>query len=212
MHPVQGVLVDLTRSDECMESLYIAIRRGNRFDRIVEIAEPEVVIGRRETCGIWLPDPRVSREHAVISISDAGICVRDLGSRNGTSLNGLPVLDHQRLQVGSEVSIGEYHLTLCLGLTAAIRASVNTDVSTLSKRDAAEILNEFKLDTASLTEAQRRVYTLFLEGQQEKEVAASLGISIHTVHGHAKAIYRILSVSTRAELISRWAKRQSRMS
>ena len=60
--------------------------------------------------------------------------------------------------------------------------------------------------TSSLTPAQRRVYALLLEGLIEREVAVRLGISPHTVHNHVTEIYRKLAVSTRGELVSRWAK------
>lgn len=59
---------------------------------------------------------------------------------------------------------------------------------------------------ALLTASQQRVYVLLLEGVIERNIADRLGISIHTVHNHAKEIYRRLSVSTRGELVARWAR------
>jgi len=41
-----------------------------------------------------------------------------------------------------------------------------------------------------LTVAQQRVYEAFLQGLSEKEVAAQLGVSVHSVHNHTKSIYR----------------------
>lgn len=50
----------------------------------------EIPIGSGATNGILCLDPLVSREHAVLSVKGDGSCwVRDLGSRNGTSVNGL---------------------------------------------------------------------------------------------------------------------------
>jgi hypothetical protein len=43
-----------------------------------------------------------------------------------------------------------------------------------------------------------------LDGLSEKEIAASLGISIHTVHTYVKHVYSHFSVETRAELMARF--------
>jgi DNA-binding CsgD family transcriptional regulator len=43
----------------------------------------------------------------------------------------------------------------------------------------------------------------FLAGKSEKETAKALGLSAHTVHHYSKMIYARLSVSSRAELLSR---------
>ena len=52
---------------------------------------------------------------------------------------------------------------------------------------------------------QTRVFDLLAQGLTEKEVAAELHVTGNTVHGHAKAIYKVLSVSTRGELVAYWA-------
>ncbi len=47
------------------------------------------VLGRSRSCGLPLPgDPTVSRQHCIIEIEPAGAWVQDLGSLNGTHLNG----------------------------------------------------------------------------------------------------------------------------
>ncbi|MFM9965427.1 MAG: response regulator transcription factor [Planctomycetaceae bacterium] len=53
----------------------------------------------------------------------------------------------------------------------------------------------------SLKPAQLRVLELFLKGLLEKQVAEKLGISQHTVHNHAREIYRAYRVHTRPELL-----------
>ncbi len=54
-----------------------------------------------------------------------------------------------------------------------------------------------------LTPCQRRVASLLIEGLSEKQAAARLGRSHHTVHQHVKAIYSALSVRSRAEFMAR---------
>ncbi|MBX3225762.1 MAG: hypothetical protein KIT84_30705 [Labilithrix sp.] len=61
-------------------------------------------------------------------------------------------------------------------------------------------------DLASLTPAEQRVVRALLRGKSSDEIAASLGKSKHTVTHQLGRIFRRLSVSSRAELIARWAK------
>lgn len=45
-----------------------------------------------------------------------------------------------------------------------------------------------------------------LSGDSEKQIAAALGLSQHTVHVYVKAIYRKYGVSSRGELLARWLR------
>jgi hypothetical protein len=72
--------------------------------RIVLGAAP-IVIGRLPECTIVLGDPNVSRRHAEIRRKGSEVFVVDLGSTNGTRVNGLPTRE-QRLNDGDEVTVG----------------------------------------------------------------------------------------------------------
>ncbi len=61
------------------------------------------LVGRGETCHLRIDDPRVSGLHAMIYYQDGRWWLRDLGSRNGTYLEGAPIKHHQPLQKGSRV-------------------------------------------------------------------------------------------------------------
>lgn len=186
--------------------LRIVVSKGHTFDRLIAVSSLHATIGRSTACGIWLPDPLVSREHAVLAKSRTGYCIRDLRSRNGTLLNGRRLGPaEEELRDGSDVVVGKYHLKLWFGANSSNQEVANADDPTWPDNDAPDSVAVATPATLKLTPAQRRVYSCFLEGCLEKEVAALLGISIHTVHWHAKAIYRVFAVSTRAELISQWA-------
>src|SRR5687767_15890305 len=66
-------------------------------------------------------DPMASRLHAVLERFAAGWCVSDLGSSNGTSVNGERVWSSQRLEHGDEIRIGQtrlvFHDPLAAGAT-----------------------------------------------------------------------------------------------
>jgi pSer/pThr/pTyr-binding forkhead associated (FHA) protein len=68
-------------------------------------------IGRSSGCDVVLTDDAVSRRHAEIALR-GGLCVvRDLGSCNGTYVNGRPVT-RARLRRGDELQVGETLLQL----------------------------------------------------------------------------------------------------
>ena len=66
--------------------------RGPEGTRLVELTNDRSSLGRATTNDVVvLSDPTVSRLHAVIERYPTGFCVRDLGSANGTFVNGEPV-------------------------------------------------------------------------------------------------------------------------
>jgi DNA-binding CsgD family transcriptional regulator len=56
--------------------------------------------------------------------------------------------------------------------------------------------------SVGLTPRQRETLAYLATGASEKQVAQAMGISVHTVHIHAKQIYRRLNVSSRGELMA----------
>jgi hypothetical protein len=74
----------------------------------LDLLGPTVTLGRSSDCQITLDDPLVSRVHAELTVSDAGVKVRDLGSRNGVRINDALIrgeaelADKDRLRLGSQ--------------------------------------------------------------------------------------------------------------
>ncbi|MGH8981579.1 MAG: FhaA domain-containing protein [Acidimicrobiales bacterium] len=71
----------------------------------VPIGDGPVVLGRLPECDVVLNDPNVSRRHAEFRHTTDGVVVTDLGSTNGTRVNGLPIRE-QQLVSGDEVTVG----------------------------------------------------------------------------------------------------------
>ena len=71
----------------------------------VSLAEGTVTIGRAAGCTLMLDDRNVSRNHAEIRPSGPGHAIVDLGSTNGTLVNGMRVASHQ-LQPGDQITLG----------------------------------------------------------------------------------------------------------
>jgi pSer/pThr/pTyr-binding forkhead associated (FHA) protein len=71
-----------------------------------EIVDPEIAIGRSQKCHVVLEDKRSSRKHALIINRQGKFHLKDLGSANGTLLNGERV-DEQELHSGDVIRIGD---------------------------------------------------------------------------------------------------------
>jgi predicted component of type VI protein secretion system len=63
-------------------------------------------VGRSQENDIVINDPNVSRRHARISRADSGFVVEDLGSTNGTMLDGAPI-DREMIEGGDELTFGQ---------------------------------------------------------------------------------------------------------
>lgn len=80
--------------------------------RKVAVTRGETVLGRAPDSDVVLTDRSVSRNHAIILNGPGGPAIRDLGSRNGTWVNGLRVGTDRRLRQGDRVRLGCYTVTV----------------------------------------------------------------------------------------------------
>jgi pSer/pThr/pTyr-binding forkhead associated (FHA) protein len=70
--------------------------------------EDEVVIGRSWRCSLRLDDPKVSRRHCLLDVGGEWAWVRDLGSLNGTFVNGQDIGRHLRRAETDEPVVGGF--------------------------------------------------------------------------------------------------------
>ena len=93
------------------------IERGNTPEQTREltITQPEYLIGRGPDCDLRLPATEVSRHHCIIRLMAGEASVIDLGSVNGTFLNGQRVRSQATMYNGDRLQVGEYAFLLQLG-------------------------------------------------------------------------------------------------
>ena len=84
---------------------------GGRAGETFLVEREETTVGRSPDCDIFLDDVTVSRRHAVVRRTGAGLEIEDLGSLNGTFLNRKRIESAARLSDGDELQIGKYRLT-----------------------------------------------------------------------------------------------------
>jgi hypothetical protein len=77
--------------------------------RRMPVGSEPLIIGRLPECGVVLQDSNVSRRHAELRRAGEGVVLTDLGSTNGTRVNGTPIRE-KILTSGDEVSVGSTRL------------------------------------------------------------------------------------------------------
>jgi predicted component of type VI protein secretion system len=82
----------------------LVFKEGPLAGRRIEV-EAELVLGR-EDAGLTIEDEEISRRHAVIRPGDGGLEIEDLGSTNGTYVNGSRIQGPTRLGGGDTVKLG----------------------------------------------------------------------------------------------------------
>jgi DNA-binding winged helix-turn-helix (wHTH) protein len=79
--------------------------------REIALAPGENLIGRSSDCRVSLGSSTISRHHARILLADGQALLEDLGSKNGTLLNGTKIDQSAPLQDGDEIRLGSIELT-----------------------------------------------------------------------------------------------------
>jgi len=85
----------------------LLVRQGAHVGASFPLSRTPVILGREEGVGITIHDPEISRRHARISWQEGGHVIEDLGSTNGTMLNGVPITGPQRLAPGDMIGMGQ---------------------------------------------------------------------------------------------------------
>jgi len=80
----------------------VELETGQRF----ELSAARTRIGRDRRHQVVLDDLYVSRHHAFITFEEGQYWVEDLGSKNGTKLNGSHILDREILRAGDMLTVG----------------------------------------------------------------------------------------------------------
>lgn len=93
------------------EGFALVVTAGPRQGTHWVLGEGTWEAGRNPTAWILLDDVTVSRHHAEFTVTGGRLEMRDLGSTNGTYVNGSRT-DHATLNAGDEVIIGRFHLVV----------------------------------------------------------------------------------------------------
>lgn len=88
-------------------SFQLTMRSGPTPGKTFLLEKEEILLGRDLANDVAISDPEVSRRHARFILHGDEILVEDLGSTNGTFLNGQRISIAQRLRAGDVITLGE---------------------------------------------------------------------------------------------------------
>ncbi|MEL6343708.1 MAG: FHA domain-containing protein [Myxococcota bacterium] len=97
---------------------FVKLLSGNQQGRNVSLSTAEPLIVGRKRGDLLLDDPLVSGSHAQIIPRDGGWVIQDLGSTNGTLVDGRLVYE-AALRPGAEITVGNTRMVLFIGIAEA---------------------------------------------------------------------------------------------
>jgi two-component system, NtrC family, response regulator AtoC len=145
---------------------YLLVFTGHAARAVPLPASGTVVLGRAADATVRLDEPKVSRYHAALEVRAGQTVLRDLGSHNGTYVDGVRAAGEVALRSGAVIAIGATQLVLHGG---SARRQRRCELPAL--RDQVED----EVERASLQERAFAVMALRAEGKGEALAAALLG-------------------------------------
>lgn len=94
-----------------VEGMAFVVTKGPQVGAVFYIDRPSLSIGRDPSCDVFLNDMTVSRRHAVVSWDGSTVSIEDLGSLNGTWVDGV-LVPTAVLEPGTVVQIGIFSMVL----------------------------------------------------------------------------------------------------
>lgn len=95
-----------------MTTSLLQIRRNGQLITCVPLFGQRIVIGRAHECDIVLQSADVSRRHAELVATSAGMVIKDLGSHNGVLVNGRKVAAEYTIRPRDRIHIATFELSL----------------------------------------------------------------------------------------------------
>ena len=162
----------------------VSAQRSSR----VELGSNRMTVGKAPENDIALDDPSVSHLHAVLEHFPAGWCVTDLGSSNGTWLNGERIWSSRRVRHDDEIRIGE---TLLLFRDPSEAAQPETEVD-----NAPPALTARERDVLVALCRPLLARDMFTEPASTRTIADELVISHAAVKQHLANLFDKFGIGT----------------
>jgi len=106
MQPDETVISSLDELDNDNDKdPFLTFIWGPRMGELVSLEHEETLVGRSSDCTLWIEDGAISRRHFMVSLRGKEAFISDLGSTNGTLVNGERILKQKKLEDGDKIQI-----------------------------------------------------------------------------------------------------------
>lgn len=118
-----------------MTDARLKVLSGSQQGSEIPLPEGKFLIGREEDCHLRPNSELVSRHHCVFAKDQYALRLRDLGSTNGTFVNGEPVKGGVVLNAGDHVKVGQLEFEVILGGSGDAATPATPEVGDLTSDD-----------------------------------------------------------------------------
>lgn len=155
------------------------------------IAPPGLLVGRGPHCDLRLDHSTVSWDHIEISCRGRSVIAEDLGSSNGTMINGKPMERGCRLRSGDVLLLGSVRLTVAIrsaGVQTTVKVKLGEVMLSQEERElAAALVARYRASTSMVGRPPTRA-----------ELADELNVSERTVQRRLDALVHRLRIGPHA--------------
>src|SRR4051794_39351079 len=95
---------------------------GKQEGKLLEIKQPQFIIGRDPGCQLRPASPMISKRHCALIVRGEKVYIRDFGSTNGTYLNDERVEGERELKNDDQLKVGPIHFVVRMTAEPAARA------------------------------------------------------------------------------------------
>ena len=183
MSPAAVRIQGLFDRDESTMNYVLQVVKGRSTSTTLKLGDGVTSIGRHDDCLIRIKSSQVSRKHCELFEAGGKLAIRDLGSSNGTFVNGKKITGQQVLKSGDEVTVGAVTLRVSrLGAgvqklpspSAAQAPKKASDTAVVATAVIDDEPDDFEMDLGE-DEPQAELDLIPLEGEEPVPAAAKKG-------------------------------------
>ena len=109
----------------------LIVHGGKNEGAVIAINKPQFIIGRLPECNLRIESKALSRRHAQIDVKDGSVTVKDLGSTNGTFVDGQKITGEVELKNGQTLRVGPLETTV--QISAEMHGAKNPKVASVKE-------------------------------------------------------------------------------
>ncbi|MFZ1932135.1 MAG: FHA domain-containing protein [Thermoguttaceae bacterium] len=126
----------------------LIVANGKLMGKKIPIASSKFLIGRGEECNLRPQSNLVSRQHCLILVEKDSAAIEDLGSTNGTIVNGEKLAERRALNNGDRIKVGMLELEVQVAVAGKKKAGVHSVGQAAARTVAAAAANDEDFDVS----------------------------------------------------------------